>query len=423
MLALALSLAGLSVSPKAVSAQLFDRLTNPKITVTLKHPPGLGLQVNRIAFGPARGPKADEIVDAISGALVGGGMQVLDRQHLAATLAEHQLNLSGYVDRQSAVAMGKFLGSTALLLVNVARAVTQQDTTYSVSEDSRHNRRVVYNSRTQAFLKVSVQTVDLTTGVIFQARVFEANPQVVNTADDRCCAVFPSEYDVFDAGVRQIVGQVYRLFMPWNEPAQLYFFSDKDCEMRAAFTLLQEGDVAGADKKSRDNVEVCKATSGIKDKQLAHSYYNAGMTAFLLGNYDRASELFAQAQKIKEIGITTDAITDLNRAKALAAQTRLVEERAAVAAQLAPAAAASAPRSAAEPVSGRVVGSANAGGRAAAAARKSALTPGGVGLAGVGAKSGETVAVRLRQLNDLLSQGLITKEEFTQKKTEILKSM
>ena len=244
----ALVLTAAVLVPKALPAQILDRLTNPKITVTLKHPPGLGLQINRVAFGPASGARAGEIVDALSGALVSGGMQVLDRQHLAAALAEHQLNLSGYVDRQTAVAMGKFLGSTALLLVNVSRAVTQQDTSYSTTEDSHHNRHIIYNSRTQAFLKVSVQTVDLTTGVVFQAMVFEANPQVVNRVEGRCCAVFPSEYEVFDAGLKQVVGQAYRLFMPWTEPTQLYFFSDKDCGMHDAFTLLKENDVSGADR-------------------------------------------------------------------------------------------------------------------------------------------------------------------------------
>lgn len=37
---------------KDINAQFFDRLSNPQVTVSLTHPPGFGIKVNKVAFGP-----------------------------------------------------------------------------------------------------------------------------------------------------------------------------------------------------------------------------------------------------------------------------------------------------------------------------------------------------------------------------------
>ena len=50
--------------PSPVEAQFWDKLSNPKIQVTIKHPPGLGMQVKRIAFGPSKGRESDLLIDA-----------------------------------------------------------------------------------------------------------------------------------------------------------------------------------------------------------------------------------------------------------------------------------------------------------------------------------------------------------------------
>src|SRR5206468_6773091 len=53
--------------------------------------PGLGLKISKIAFGPASGTCADQIVEALISDFVSQQVEVVDRQHLGAILAEHNL--------------------------------------------------------------------------------------------------------------------------------------------------------------------------------------------------------------------------------------------------------------------------------------------------------------------------------------------
>ena len=63
----------------AAQAQFWDKLSNPKIQVQVKHPAGLGLNVKRIAFGPSRGAQADQFLDALVADFVNNANQPADR--------------------------------------------------------------------------------------------------------------------------------------------------------------------------------------------------------------------------------------------------------------------------------------------------------------------------------------------------------
>ncbi|MEP7097770.1 MAG: CsgG/HfaB family protein [Dokdonella sp.] len=411
-------------------AQLFDRLSNPKITVALNHPPGLGLKVSRIALARPVGDKADQVADALASDLLSGGMEVLDRQHLQATLAEHQLNASGYLNPQTTARLGQLLGSTALLFVNVQRAATEKVLLREPVQDRNKQPHMRYHSQTKAYLKVSIVTVDLTTGRTMQARVFESNPVQTNTTVDNCCAVYPSEFDVLDAGINEVVAQAHRLFLPWQEQQQLYFFDDKECGLKTAFSLLKGGDIDGARKESIVNVETCKTEPKMNEKRVAHSLYNAGMSAFLQADYDVAIDFLMQAQRVKDIGITVEALTQVRRARDLAAESQRVGERTAQAERDALAAAAPPPAPAPPPPEVKSVAPrpAKASARTQPPASTAKRAPSSPVIPAsppkeAGAPPRGTVSERLKSLNALFKQGLVSQAEYDKKKAEILKDM
>lgn len=422
---------------RPANAQFFDKLSNPKITVMLHHPPGLGLKVSRIAFAQPTGDKADQITDALASDFVNAGMEVLDRQHLQSTLAEHQLNSSGYLNQQTTAQLGKLLGSTALLFVNVQRAATEQQQLRADKQDRNGRTYTDFISRTNAHLKVSIQTVDLTTGRTLQARVFEASPTLDATSSGQCCAAFPSEFDALDLAIHQVVGQAHRLFVSWTEPQQLYFFNDKECEMKSSFNLLKGGDVEGAHKLALASIDGCKADPKMDAKKIAHSLYNAGMSTFLLGDNETALDFLSQAQRSKDIDITTEAMVQVRRAQSLAADARRVDERTAQAAAssqplMAPPPPPPPPPPAPVPPPATTAGAGTRGGRSTGAPKSA---PGGVApkagatappapkAATDAAKPKGTPAERLKSLNELFKQGLITQSEYDKKKAEILKEM
>lgn len=323
----------LFASASTVQAQFFDHLTNPTVSLKLNHPPGLGLKINKIAFGPASGQCADQIVDALIGDFVSNQIEVVDRQHLSAILAEQDLSLSGYVDQGSAAAIGKILGPSALVFVKTQRCATQQDRLYDT--ETRYNDKTktnytvrVYISRTRAYLKASVQTVDLATGRIFAARALDYSPEQRNQSYDGYPEA-PAEFDVLDSAVRAAVTDVHRMFLPWSEMTQLVYYNDKDCGLKETFERLKGGDIAGAVDLSEQNLQTCKSTPKVKDKVLGHAYYNVGMGHMIRDEHDKALEYFREAARLRPGDIVTKAMADCQRAKELTAAMQQIEEKAA----------------------------------------------------------------------------------------------
>jgi len=123
-----------------------------------------------------------------------------------------------------------------------------------------------------------------------------------------CCAEFPPEEELLDAAMSGLVGQAHRLFLPWQEVADLYFFDDKDCNLKTAPAFMKAGNLEAALQPSLTNVETCKATPKVKDKNLFHANYNEGMGYFATGQFDKALEYLNAAQQAKPADITTESI-------------------------------------------------------------------------------------------------------------------
>ena len=331
MLFLFISLATIS------KAQVFDELSNPKITVNINHAPGLGLNINKVAFNNATGNCSEQINDALIQDFVNSKVDVIDRANLNAILTEHDLNTSGYIDQTNAVAIGKIIGPSALITVKVLRCETKKENLsgtekkYNTQTKSEYYVKY-YIAKTTVFLKVSIQTVDLTTGRIFAAKVFEYAPfQEIKSYDGIPEA--PSEFDNQERAFKAFTLDVHKLFFAWTEPTFLYYFDDKDGGLKQAFQLLKAGDIDGAYKLSIQNLADCKQTADIKPKILSHAYYNVGMSYMIRSEYDKAMENFQEAQLLRPGTIISNTMSDCLKAKNLQMELQKIDKNAAIEAQ------------------------------------------------------------------------------------------
>lgn len=314
------------------SAQFMDELSNPKVTINLTHPPILGLKINKIAFAPATGECSDQIIDAVITDFVSNGIEVIDRNNLETVLAEHNLTLSGYVDKTSAAAIGKIIGPSALVFIKVQRCAVQQDrlTDKETKTNYQTNQKyqvTAYYSRTRTFLKASVQTVDLATGRIFAAQSLDYSPALSNKSYEGYPEA-PAAFDVQERAFQLLVTDVHRMFLPWKEQTVLYYYDDKEGNLKQAFQALKAGDLDQAFNLSQQNLETCKATSGIKDKTLAHANYNMGMSYMIRNEHDKALECFREAARLRPGDIVSNAIADCQKAKDLMSAMQQIEEKA-----------------------------------------------------------------------------------------------
>jgi len=321
----------ISISYKG-NAQFFDELSNPEIIITLTHPPMLGIKINKIAFGPASGDCADQIIDASISDFVSNGIEVIDRQNLQSILAEHNFTLSGYVNKASATAIGQILGPSALIFIKVQRCSTEQDKLYS--KESKYDPKtkqsfpvIAYFSRTRTAIKLSIQAVDLTTGRIFAAQTFDSTPELKNKSYDGY-PEFPSDFEVQELAFGEIAGDIHRMFLSWDEKTTLYFYDDKAFNLQQAYYALKNGNIDLAYKLSQENLENCKNTPKVKDKILGHAYYNMGMCCMLQNEHDKALELFTEAEKYRPGDIVTKAINKCQKSKQLLSSMQEVEDRA-----------------------------------------------------------------------------------------------
>ena len=322
----ALALLIVLVAASSAQAQFWARFTNPRVTVDLQHPPGLDIRVERIAFGPATGQCSNEIIQQLIDAFVSNGVEVVDRQSIDRLLAEQDFSLSGYVDRSTAAELGRLLGPSAMIMLDVTRCAVEKK---RFRERLRRNSRrpYLYIAQTQAFIRASVRSVDLATGTIFAARSIEHSPYVRNESTEGR-PVFPEDFAVLDHAYARVSQDIERMFLPWTEPRELVFFDDKDCGLDQAFQALKNGNTERAFDISLSNLEACQDHPEAEEKDLGQAHYNVGMAYMILGEYDQALEHLHTSAELRPGDIVEEAIADTEEARDLLAAMRQVDERA-----------------------------------------------------------------------------------------------
>jgi hypothetical protein len=360
-------------------------LTKPQITVNLTHPPRLGLNIKKVAIGPSYGECSDEILDRLSQTLVSNGVEVIDRHRLHNMMDQQHFGFSGYMDQQSAMRMGKWLGPTALIFVRISQCDIEQHR--NVSEHKNHNNEIErsYDAFVDAHLRGTLQTIDLATGRIFAASPIVEDAELVNHSD-REPPQFPERQAVRDTAITRAVNDASTFLLPWNEEKKLYFFNDKECNMAVAYDLLKANDFNGVVRQSEENIVSCKTWPRLKDNSMAHAYYNAGLAYLLIDQNQKALYYLTESDKLKGGQIVTDTIAEATKAAQLDAQMRQVAER------------------------------------TERFEQENASQPPPIPPPPAPAAPG-SVEERLRKLDSLFKQGLLTRQEYEAKKAEILRNL
>lgn len=261
------------------------------------------------------------------------GIEVVERQHLATLLREHDFSLTDYVDQTAMASIGKIVGPSVMIFVNIQQRGVEKKPLREEWRDRDDYPHRTYISRTSVTLRGAIRSVDLATARIFAATTITSSQSLENRVDDRCCPEFPSEQQLFDAAMQDAVAQASRLFAPWTETVSLVYYDDKDCGLKIAHGLHKGGDLAGALRQSLSNLDQCKSMPKIEAKVLAHAYHNVGVGYFAQGEYGKAIEALEEAHRTRPASIHVEAIAACRKAEALADDMRRVEESAIVSRQ------------------------------------------------------------------------------------------
>lgn len=138
---------------------------------------------------------------------------------------------------------------------------------------------------------------------------------------------FPATFDVQDNAFRSAVLEVHNMYLPWSELKKLYFFDDKEYNLKKAFQALKGDDLDNAFELSKASLEECEKDGKAKDKIRGHANYNLGMCYMLRTDYDSALRYFNVAKQFKPGNIITDAIEECKTGIGLQRSLRGIEER------------------------------------------------------------------------------------------------
>ena len=401
----------LSAPAPPAHAQFIKWSADKKVQLNIVRPPEFGLTVRRVAFGQPSGQCSNELVDRmIMPEFQQNQIDVIERQQLDQILAEHNFGQSVYADAASSSKLGRILGPSALILVNVYSCSPEQKSLYQDEQAFGGGVHRVFISRTRFNLEGALKIVDLTTGRVLGSHNFESKPEQQNTADNGQ-PEFPDADVLKDQAMQEVKAQISAMFFLSADTKNLLFYDDKDCGLKEVYELMHRGDASGALSLSLSNLEACKSGAK-KDKTLARAYYDAGLLSCIRGDYVRAKDLFNQAMQSKGADAVAETSSDCNAAQSGAASVKSYLAR--VAQIPAPTPLESAPASASS------TGSSSGPQKIANANPPSSPIAGGDPPSGAGPLSVED---RLKKLDELLKKGLITRKDYDAKKAEILKDL
>jgi hypothetical protein len=355
------------------------------------------LKLGRIALRSSGGGECGEtLLDQVTTLFTEAGVTVIDRENFNALLAEYKINASGMVDPSTAAEMGKMLGVDAVLTLKITRCDTRDPGLISRHPKGLFNipdtKVNEYVRSVTGSLVGSLRVTDLKTGRMLKAQ--NANISAARETSSReGPPVPPDPNQVLDELIAKGRLYVHSMFFPWTETVELHFFDDGDYNLKAAYDLFRSGQFEAALAQSQKNLVAADADPKPKTKQLRHAVYNVGMCLYAMERYEEAIPVFQRATTLDAGEYEPAALASCQKAVALKKSFQEYEERTNLAALDDSGAGASArpmPQSPAAP---------------AAAAAPSVSSP----------------AERLKNLDDLLKKGLISKTEYDSMRAAILK--
>ncbi len=295
------------------------------IDMSLRIPPEVDIGAKRIAIIPT---EENQYSYKLSNMLISklseiGYFEILERTRLDAIIREMQLSLSGLMDLEKAVELGRIAGIEALVLISLEDfSIEDINEIEEYSIQSKKREGVVYKiyvpklTRT-GFLSVSFRVISVSTSQIIISRsfsekfkgVYYQSPHLDHIPQDELSYVKlwllireiisgdpKTKGEIFDELSKKVVDSIVKKISPYFEKISAIWEDLKIKEQEVIISLIKTGLIDEAIKemeKLRYNPNITKDR-----KLLASYYYNLGLIYELKGNLERAKELYLESVKL-----------------------------------------------------------------------------------------------------------------------------
>ena len=301
-----------------IASILITSCGTTKFTVPIKRPAEINLSgFKKIAIGEITGKGSQDLTEELTMALFNSKrFEVLDRQHLNKMLQEHNLNMSGLVNKETAAKLGELIGSSALIFGRLAKYDYDEELTKDDWQDNKGNWHTSYYRNGIAKMDASLQVTDLTTGKIMAIKKLYSEYKDSKSATDAYPDKINSEKLLLKCR-DNIVNQFMKVIAPYTENVEVTLLDDDEVpEFKKAIRNIKMGDWLEAQSLYQEAVNKYPTNPKV--------HYNLGVVYEYNGNFDQAAEQFKKAYSIEENDLFLEELENCKKRKI--EQERLKEQ-------------------------------------------------------------------------------------------------
>jgi len=204
-------------------------------------------------------------------------------------------------------------GRAALVLVDVHRCSPVHARTRKESKDGKGNLVVSHTATTTLDFAATVQVLEPGTSRVLASRKFEDSP-----AQSAASTAEPPPHPVDTELRRTVHGRVAewlaQQLLPWAEALRVTFFDDDAYKMDRAAARMKAGDLAGMLEWSVSGEAEARNDPGGKAKFRERAFYNLGVARMVQGDFDGARPHLLEARDMNpEASIFRDTLKECQR--------------------------------------------------------------------------------------------------------------
>ena len=233
---------------------------------------------------------------------------LVDRQHVRQVLKEHRLAGDGFVNRGSAVRLGKFIGARAIVVGKLVRHTYDETMTkrrFTRKTKSGKTHHVGYTRTGRAKVVANLRVIHLETGEVLGVKDVHGAYKLTRKATDQRPASIDKRALLRQAR-REAAQQFVRYIAPWEDTERFEAVSGAYCEnFDRGVTFMEKGLVMEAQ-------EVFAGCT--KRHPLDHaSLYHLALTTTMSGDPDTAKTMLDKAIRMEPDDAYIEARNKVNR--------------------------------------------------------------------------------------------------------------
>lgn len=205
-------------------------------------------------------------------------------------------------------------GGSALVLVDVHRCGPVHARSRKESKDGKGQLTVTHTATTTLEFAATVQVLEPGTSRVLASRKFDEAPSVSATSTTEPPA-HPADADLRRSAHGRVAEWLAQLLLPWEEVLRVTFFDDDAYKMDRAAARMKAGDPAGMLEWSVGGEAEARNDPGGKAKFRERAFYNLGVARMVQGDFDAARPRLQEARDMNpEAGIFRDTLKECQRA-------------------------------------------------------------------------------------------------------------